>query len=508
MQRTKLTIAMFVLMLVLAALDQTILSTALPAIVRELKGADRLSWVFSAYLISSTVVIPLYGKLADVYGSRPTLLAAVALFLLGSLACGFSASMDQLIAARGLQGLGGGGLLTLTMLGVADLFPPAVYPPEQRGKVQALLGASFGISTMFGPLTGGYLVEHLSWHWAFFINVPAALLALVVLWIVFRPGPARHPQKVDYAGAVLLGAALICALLATRHEAGAVATNVLPLTVAAIVLALSFLMVQRRVAQPLVPLSLFGAAPFSAATVISLLSGVALFAAVVFLPTYLQTGLRLTPSGSAWHLLPLMAGLTVSAVTSGKLLRRSGKVRLFAQVACMLMALAFASLVAVLHWWPHEPLALSACVLPLGMGLGLLFPLVTMVSQLTSPPQMLGIATATPIMVRSLGGAIGVSLLASLLTHEISGHLAEIAVNAGAAARAAAGATSPQAAMATVMADAMAAGLQPMYAVAASLCLLAAVATAWLPARLVRPAGPAGAGAAGATPTATAPAQA
>lgn len=498
----KLTIAMFVLMLVLAALDQTILSTALPAIVRELQGAARLSWVFSAYLISSTVVIPLYGKLADVYGSRPTLLAAVALFFLGSLACGLSGNMDQLIAARGLQGLGGGGLMTLTMLGVADLFPPGQYPPAQRGKVQALLGASFGISTMFGPLTGGYLVEHLSWHWAFFINVPAALLALVVLWIAFRPGPARHPQKVDYAGAVLLGASLVCALLATRHEAGAVATQVWPLTIGAIVLGLGFLLLQRRVAQPLVPLSLFGSAAFSAGTVISMLSGVAMFAAVVFLPTYLQTGLHLSPSASAWHLLPLMAGLTAAAITAGKLLRSSGKVRLFARVASVLMGLSFAALVAVLHWLPGEALALSFCVLPLGMGLGLLFPLVTMVSQLSSPPQMLGIATATPIMVRSLGGAIGVSLLASLLTHEMSGQMA----SAGAAALASGGSLSP-------VAVAMAAGLQPMYAVTALLCLVAAIATVWLPARIARPAGPAGAAAApgsagAAAPSSPAPAQA
>jgi hypothetical protein len=222
--------------------------------------------------------------------------------------------------------------------------------------------------------------------------------------------------------------------------------------------------------------------------VISLLSGVALFAAVVFLPTYLQTGLRLTPSASAWHLLPLMAGLTMAAVSSGRLLRRSGRVRLFARMATTLMGLAFASLVAVLHWWPDQPLALSACVLPLGMGLGLLFPVVTIVSQVTAPPHMLGIATATPIMVRSLGGAIGVSLLASLLTHEISVHVAAAADGANGAIFAG----GRQA----VMAAAMAAGLQPMYGVAAMLCLLAAAATVWLPARLVRPAGPAGAPAA------------
>ena len=486
MNRSKITVAMFVLMLVLAALDQTILSTALPAITRELHGADRLSWVFSAYLISSTVVIPLYGKLADVHGSRPTLLAAVALFLLGSLACGFSAGMDQLIAARGLQGLGGGGLLTLTMLGVADLYPAPQFPPQQRGKVQGLLGAAYGVATMFGPLTGGYLVEHLSWHWAFFINVPAALLAFGLLWTSFRPGPARHPQKIDFAGALLLGGALVSLLLATRREGAAVEAHAWPLAGVALLLALAFVAVERRVAQPLVPLSLFANPAFAAATGVSLFSGVALFAAVVFLPTYLQTALQLSPSGSAWHLLPLMAGITVGAISSGRLLRAHGRVRRFGQIASGLMLLSFAALALVLRTQPGEALWLSACVLPLGLGLGLLFPAVTMVSQLTAPPQLLGIATATPIMVRSLGGAVGVSLLGSLMTHEMSGHVA--------AAMAAAARPTP-----ALLASAMAGSLQTLYTVVAVMCLAIAAAAAWLPSRLQRaqpPAVPSGATAA------------
>lgn len=481
--RTPLVVAMFMLLLVLAALDQTILATALPAITQELQGGARLSWVFSAYLIGSTVVIPLYGKLADVHGSRPMLLAAVVLFLAGSLACGFSASMDQLIAARALQGLGGGGLLTLTMLGVADLYPPP-HPPHQRGKVQGLLGAAYGIATMFGPLTGGYVVEHLSWHWAFFINVPAALLALAVLAWCFRPCTARHPHAVDTLGSVLLGAALVCLLLATRREAGTAAATAAPwLLLAAVVFGAAFVAVERRVVHPLLPLSMFGVPAFSAATGISLISGVGLFAAVVFLPTYLQTALHKSPSASAWHLLPLMAGITVAAMSSGRLLRRHGRVRRLAQVACGLMLLSFSALAWLLRWLPGEAMALSACVLPLGLGLGLLFPLVTMVAQLSAPSQHLGIATATPIMVRALGGAVGVSLLGSLLAHEMSGQL----LAAGAAAAGAGAAAGPPQ---TLVAAAMAAALQPIYVSAALLCGVAAAATAWLPVRLHRAATP------------------
>ena len=199
---------MFVVVLALAALDQTILGTALPVIARELRGDSQVSWVFSAYLIASTVVIPLYGKAADAYGSKPMLLTAISLFFVGSLACGFSANMSQLIISRGIQGAGAGGLMTLTMLGVLEM-----YPPDARGKYQALLAASYGISTMFGPLLGGLLVENLSWQWAFFINLPGALLALVILAIYFQGEAVREAQRVDLIGAAMLAAALIVGLL-------------------------------------------------------------------------------------------------------------------------------------------------------------------------------------------------------------------------------------------------------------------------------------------------------
>jgi len=454
--RTRRVVAIFILVLVLAALDQTILATALPSIVSELGGRALLSWVFSAYLLSSTVAIPLYGKLADIHGSKPMLLLAVALFLLGSLACGYSGSMNELIAARGLQGLGGGGLLTLTMLGVADL-----YPPDQRGRMQGLLGAAYGIAVMFGPLTGGFLVEHLSWHWAFFINVPAALLALVVLATQFKPGPARHRRQLDVLGTALLAGALVCLLLATRREPGIDVSTSGWLAAAALALGVAFVRTEQRVRDPLLPLSLFGTPAFAAAAAISMLNGVALFAAVVFLPTYLQTALHKSPTASAWHLLPLMAGITLAAMRSGKLLRSNGPVRRLARLSFVLMLLSFSALALLLRWLPGEALALSLCMLPLGAGIGLMFPLVTVVSQYSAPPQFLGIATATPIMVRALGGAVGVSLLGGLLTRQM---------NTGAT---------------------MAGALQPMFALVALLCLLMAGLTARLPDRLSRPTMPA-----------------
>jgi EmrB/QacA subfamily drug resistance transporter len=466
--------AMLVLTLVLAALDQTILSTALPVISRELPGGWPLAWVFSAYLLAATVVIALYGRLADVLGKKPMLLLAIGLFLAGSLACGASQDVRQLVLARALQGAGGGGLMTLAMLTVPDLFAP-----EERGRYQALLGAAYGVSTMFGPLMGGALVEHLSWHWAFWMNVPPAALAWCVLASTLPSKPTAAQQapatqgpqrtRVDWLGAALLTAALVLLLLATQHGQLNLPERISMWLLLALGAAftLAFVWRQKRAAHPLLPLSLFARPAYAAVSFIGTATGVALYAAVVFLPQYLQIGLHLSPTGSAWHLLPLMAGITMAAVTSGKLLRAQRPAASIARAACMLMLLSFGLMAGVLRWLPAEPLALSAALLPLGLGLGLLFPIVTVVAQRVSPAQHMGIATAAPIMLRSLGGAAGVSLLAALLAHLVKRELA------------APGALSRGAAADAVTA-ALAHGLQSVFGCAAAAVLLALVATNWL----------------------------
>ncbi|MDP9932518.1 MFS transporter [Variovorax paradoxus] len=465
--------AMLVLTLILAALDQTILSTALPVIARELRGSWPLAWVFSAYLLAATVVIALYGRLADVLGKKPMLLLAIGLFLAGSLACGASQDVQQLVLARALQGAGGGGLMTLTMLTVPDLFAP-----EQRGRYQALLGAAYGVSTMFGPLLGGALVEHLSWHWAFWMNVPAAALAWGVLASTLPSKPmaaqasaaeeGRQRTRIDWLGAVLLTAALVLLLLATQHGQLNLpeAVSLWLLLGLGAKFALAFIWRQKRAAQPLLPLSLFARPAYAAVSFIGMATGIALYAAVVFLPQYLQIGLHLSPTGSAWHLLPLMAGITVAAVTSGKLLRAQRPAISVARVACVLMLLSFGLMIGVLRWLPAEPLALSAALLPLGLGLGLLFPIVTVVAQRVSPAQHMGIATAAPIMLRSLGGAAGVALLAALLTRLVKQEL----TTPGALAHGAADAVTA----------ALGHGLQSVFGCAAVAVLLALIASSWL----------------------------
>lgn len=469
----RLVFASFVAMLVLAALDQTVLSTALPAIAQELQGQDRMAWVFSAYLMASTVAIPLYGRLADLYGARPLLLVAIALFGLGSLSCGLAGSMNQLIAARTVQGAGGGGLMTLTMLGVAHL-----VPPPRRAQLQSLLGACYGLAVMCGPLVGAALVQHLSWHWAFFINLPMALAALPVIAKAMPAAPARTGQSVDLLGAALLAAALVTLLLATRRgaDAGTAWLSTGLLLALSAKLSLSFLWAQRRAKHPILPLALFQRPAFAAAAALSAGAGVALFSAVVFLPIYLQTVLQLTPTASAWHLLPLMAGITLAATASGKLLRAHGRLRGTALAACALMVLGFTALALVFHWAPGQAAALSACVLPLGVGIGMLFPLVTAVAQRSAPPEQLGVATSTPIMVRALGGAVGVSALGALLAQDMATRLGT-AVNPGRAAARVLRLTHE------AYAGAFAGAAQTLYATVAALCLLTVLAAWALPAR-------------------------
>ena len=415
---------MLLLMLMLAALDQTIVATALPSIAADLAsaaGAARLPWVFSAYLMAATVAVPLYGKLADLHGTRPVLLVAVGLFLAGSVLCGISPTMDALVLSRGLQGAGGGGLLTLAMTAVVRHFPPA-----SRGKLQGLLGAVYGLSTMVGPLVGGFLVQHLTWRWAFFINLPAGLLAVVVLGLYFpRPDAARR-GAMDYPGALLLAAALLCLLLGTQHaevppamaaDAAGGAATAWPAAwflAAGGVLAAAFTAVQARSAHPLLPLSLFARPGFSAAVGLSMASGFSLLAVVVYMPQYFQSARGLSPSSSGLHLMPLMAGITLGSMACGRWLQHTGQVRRVALAGCTLTGLAFVGL-GGLVWAPGLPLALvSACLLPVGIGIGVLFPLVTVVVQGAAPPALLGIATASPVMFRSVAGAMGVALLALL----------------------------------------------------------------------------------------------
>jgi MFS family permease len=414
--------SLLLLLLMLSGLDQTLLSASLPTIVRELGGADRAPWVFSSFLIASTVVIPLYGKLADRFGVRPMLLTSAGLFIAGSLACGAAWTMDALIAARVLQGLGGGGLTTLTLLATT-----ALSAPEERAARMAKLGAAYGLATMAGPLAGAYATQHLSWRWSFFAAVPFALAAWAGLARSSMGEPHGERRPLDWRGALLLASMLVCAMLATRSRALGTAAAA-GLTAAAAALLPGWLWSQRRAADPIVPLSLFKRPGFAANAWLAASTGMALFTAVVFLPTFMQAMLHLTPTESAWHLLPLMAGLMLAARRAGALLRRGAAPRALAVAASGAMAGSLALLAGLLHAGVTSAWALSAAVLPLGAGIGLAMPILSVVSQRSAPAAQTGIATALPLMLRALGGAAGVALLGEYLArHAAGGFVAALA---------------------------------------------------------------------------------
>jgi MFS family permease len=346
------------------------------------------------------------------------LLTSVALFAAGSLACALAGSMPALVAARALQGLGGGGLLTLTMLATA-----ALYPLPERGRRLGGLGAAYGLATLVGPLGGALLLQALPWTWAFWLNLPGTLIALAVLWRA-DIGQA-HPRgtRPDWLGAALLAAALSTLLLATRGWDGALA-------LLALALGAAWLAVERRAADPVVPLALFARRPFRIAALLSTLSGTMLFAAVVFVPLFLQQGLGLTPLRAALVTLPLMLGITVGGQLAGRALRGGVAVARVAGYAAVGLKLGFAALAVVLQGLPPQgvqptAIATALALLPVGLGLGLLFPLVSVVAQRSAPPEQLGVATATPVMLRALGGSLGVAVMGEWLRQHMAAAVAQ-----------------------------------------------------------------------------------
>jgi len=420
--KTSLPLLLAALMLVmfLAALDQTIVSTALPTIVSDLGGLRWLSWVVTAYLLASTVVVPLYGKFGDQFGRKRVLQVAVVLFLLGSALCGAAQTMAQLIAFRILQGLGGGGLMVVAMAAIGDVIPPA-----ERGRYQGLFGGVFGLATVVGPLIGGFLVEHLSWHWIFYINLPLGLLALLVIGSVFRPHVAFVQHQVDYIGAFFLTVALGAVVLITSLGGSLLAwqsLDMLCLSLFALIGLVGFVLEQRRAAEPIMPLHLFRHRTFVLAGLIGFIVGVSLFGAVTFLPLYMQVVKNATPTSAGLQMLPLMGGLLVVSAVTGRLISRWGRYRMFPILGTLLQVVAL-GLLSRLDL--DTPMALMNLYMGLlGAGLGMVMQVLVLAVQNSVEPRHMGVATSGATLFRSIGGAIGVSLFGALFSHALLGGLA------------------------------------------------------------------------------------
>ncbi|TCW78002.1 EmrB/QacA family drug resistance transporter [Burkholderia sp. SRS-46] len=422
-----LIVAALLLVMLLSALDQTIVSTALPTIVGELGGLDQLSWVVTAYLLSSTVVLPLYGKLGDLYGRKIVLQAAIVLFLAGSALCGVAQDMTQLILLRAVQGLGGGGLMVVTMAAIGDLIPP-----DERGRYQGMFGGVYGLTTIVGPLLGGFLVEHLSWRWIFTINLPLGAVALAVIGIAFKPHTAHVKHRIDYMGAAFLATALTCIILFTS-EGGSLlpwSSPQLWMTLALGVVALGgFVYEERLAAEPIMPLALFRHRTFVLCSLIGFVVGIALFGSVTFIPLYLQVVKGSTPSQAGMQLLPMMGGMLAMSIVSGRLISRFGKYRVFPIAGTLAGGIAMALLSTLSLDTPlHTMYGYMAL---LGIGLGMVMPVLTLAVQNTIEFRHMGVATSGVTLFRSIGGSLGVAAFGALFSNGLQSRLVQ-ALPAGA----------------------------------------------------------------------------
>jgi EmrB/QacA subfamily drug resistance transporter len=404
----------------LGALDSTIVSTALPTIVNELGGLEHLAWVVTAYLLAQTVVTPIYGKLGDLYGRKIVLQSAIVLFLAGSVLCGLSQDMTQLIIFRAIQGLGGGGLMVVSQAVIAD-----IVPIRDRGRYQGFFGALFGVSSIAGPLLGGYFTTHLSWRWIFYVNLPLGVLALAVLAAVLPASPERRSHAIDYVGAALLTIALSGIVLAvdlagpTRPWGSPFMLGVLAATVVALGL---FIAAESRAAEPILPLRLFRQRTFVVASGVALVVGFAMFGSVTYLPVYLQTVQGQSPTRSGMQMLPMMAGMLTASIVAGQIISRTGRYRIFPIMgtAVMTVGLLLLSRLSVSSTTTEA----SVYMLLLGLGLGMVMQTLILAVQNAADYRDLGVATSGATLFRSIGGSVGTAALGAIFTSQLVSNLA------------------------------------------------------------------------------------
>ncbi|MDX6223928.1 MAG: hypothetical protein QOE64_304 [Frankiales bacterium] len=406
--------------MLLAALDQTIVSTALPTIVGDLHGLDHISWVVTAYLLTSTASAPLYGKLSDLYGRRPIFQAAISIFLIGSILSGISQTMGQLIAFRAVQGLGAGGLMTLALIIVGD-----VVSPRERGRYQGYFGGVFAISSVGGPLLGGFFVDNLSWRWVFYINIPLGLLALVVTSIVLRLPFTRRDHAVDYVGAGLMVSGVTALLLVTVWGGSQYAWGsgtIIGLAVVGLALSAAFIWWEHRVAEPILPPYLFGLGVFRVSTSVIFVVGFALFGTIIYLSVYLQIFHDVSPTKSGLLLTPLMGGILLASVFSGRMVSKSGKIKLFPVLGTALLTVGM-TLLAQLG--ANTSLVLAAIyMLITGAGVGMVMQNLTLAVQNAVPRTEMGAATSSVAFFRSLGGSFGTAVFGAILFSRLDANLA------------------------------------------------------------------------------------
>ncbi|MGI8492505.1 MAG: MDR family MFS transporter [Acidimicrobiales bacterium] len=396
--------------MLLAALDQTIVSTALTTIARDFHRQDLYSWVVTSYLLTSTASTPLYGKIGDLFGRKRIFQLAIVLFLIGSVLSGLSGSMVQLILFRGVQGLGAGGLMSIALSIVGD-----VIPPRERGRYQGYFGAMFGTSSVLGPLIGGFLVDQASWRWVFYVNIPLGIVALVVINRVLHLDHVQRHARIDFAGSLLLvgGVSLFLVAVQDTSTHAAITSNAIRLGVAGLVLVVLFVAWERRAAEPVPPLRMFTNRVFTVSSALSLITGASMFGAIVFLPQYLQLVRHVSPTLSGLRLLPMLAGMLITSISSGRLISRFGRYKHFVVAGTAILTAGMALLTQVTV--TTSAWVFAAMIFVVGVGLGLFMQTLTLATQNSVERADLGVATSAVTFFRTLGGAVGAAVLGAIL---------------------------------------------------------------------------------------------
>jgi EmrB/QacA subfamily drug resistance transporter len=413
----------------LAALDQTVVATALPQIVTDLHGFRDLSWVVSSFLVAATVTVPLYGKLSDLYGRRRMFVVAISIFLVGSALCGAAQSMGQLIAFRAIQGVGAGGLLPLSQAAIADLFSP-----RERGRYQGYIGSMWATAAVAGPLLGGTLTDAASWRWIFFINLPLGAIALVVVLRTMRAPATVRPHTIDYLGAAVLSVAITCLLLACTWGGTTYpwdSAQVLVTGLGGLVLAVVFVAIERRVAEPLLPLALFRDRIFSVSTAGGFVVGAIIFAVSIYVPVFSQGVQEISATSSGVVLIPFSLGWVAAATVTGQLISRTGRYRPFPIVGSVFILGGLTLLTLLAEGSP--PVAVAGILVITGIGMGMTFQPYIIATQNAVEVSNLGIATATIQFFRSMGGSLAVAALGTLLANRLATELQARLGAAGAA---------------------------------------------------------------------------